>query len=292
MSSSESWALIAWLTNTRVVSSPDASRSSYSSTASALAFRSAMLVSPTLVVGCEQFLEAAALVLPGGRLLALAESDEVRAAANDSGRVPVRIALDPPQRALGNAEVSIDPAEFQRQGVQRCVGTGAEVRRVIGSYVVELRPRRVALLAQTRDEHLLQPDPAPFGNDFRPLAEVVQNVGDGLHVRNRVIELVHGGPQWMGVRVDESREHGLAVEIEPLRVRPREPEDVFVAADRHDSVLSDREGLGNRESLVYGDNLGVVEDQIRDERGDLRSSGGCDRGGQQGCGAAAGDSRD
>src|SRR4029078_3287893 len=86
-------------------------------------------------------------------------------------------------------------------------------------------------------------------------AEVRQDVADALHVRDRLLELVHGCGRCVNVRVDQSRHHRLAAEVDPLCARTSEFRD-----------LSCRAGLENA-SVANGHGFDDVELWI--DRGDL-----------------------
>ena len=64
---------------------------------------------------------------------------------------------------------------------------------------VQLCPRGIALLAQTRDEHLLKLQPLVFRDDRGARCVVIEHVLNRLHVGNEVIELQHRGRDWVHV---------------------------------------------------------------------------------------------
>ena len=55
-------------------------------------------------------------------------------------------------------------------------------------------------------------------------------------------------------------------QVDPARVRARQARDVLVGPHRHNPFALDRDGLGDRESLVHGDDLSVGENEIRERR--------------------------
>ena len=74
----------------------------------------------------------------------------------------------------------------------------------------------------------------------------------------------------MHVVVDQPGNDGPAPQIDPARVRPGEPRDLLVGADRHDAVAPNRHRLRDRKPLIDGDDFPVRQDQIG--RGRLRAS--------------------
>jgi hypothetical protein len=64
------------------------------------------------------------------------------------------------------------------------------------------------------------------------------------------------------VRVDQSRDDGLAAEIDAPRVRACELVDVRVRADRDQSIAPDRDGLRDGEPGVDGDDLAVGQHEV------------------------------
>src|SRR5271166_2198755 len=71
-----------------------------------------------------------------------------------------------------------------------------------------------------------------------------------------------GGAHQMRVRVDEPGNHGLAAEIDSASVRPGEPRDVLIAADRYKAVASNRDCLRDAEPIVDGDDLAVSQNDV------------------------------
>ena len=70
------------------------------------------------------------------------------------------------------------------------------------------------------------------------------------------------GAEQMHVVVDQPGSDRLAPEIDPPGVRPGQPGDLLVGADRHDAVAADRHRLRDREAIVDRDDLPVRQDQI------------------------------
>jgi hypothetical protein len=64
------------------------------------------------------------------------------------------------------------------------------------------------------------------------------------------------------VRVDEAGDHGLTAEIDPPSVRAREPLDVGVRAHRDQPIAPDGDRLGDREFVVYRDDLAVGQHEV------------------------------
>src|SRR6266516_1416593 len=72
----------------------------------------------------------------------------------------------------------------------------------------------------------------------------------------------------MGVVVDESRDHGLFLEVDHLRALALKLEHVRIVADGDDALPPDRQPLSDRETLVDGDDLAVHEDGVGGVAGD------------------------
>src|SRR3954463_6473451 len=76
-----------------------------------------------------------------------------------------------------------------------------------------------------------------------------------------MVELVHRRAG-MDVRIDQPRENGLAGEVDHLRVVTLDGEHVGVCADAEDLAVFDRDGRRDGETLVDGDDLAVMEDEV------------------------------
>ena len=129
--------------------------------------------------------------------------------------------------------------------------------------VIEFGARRIALLPEPGDENLLQTDPLSLGHDLRPLPKVVQHIGDRLHFRDGMVELIHRRPGWVRVGVDESWQHCLARKIGQLRLLTRERSHGGVRADSHDPAVGYGNCLSNRKLLINGHDLAVKENRVR-----------------------------
>src|SRR5437867_417540 len=105
--------------------------------------------------------------------------------------------------------------------------------------LVQLGPGRIALLAQARDEYLTQSDPLARRDYPGPLADVGQDVGDRLEVRQRMVELGHAGAGRMDVRIDQARQDTRALQVDHLRLAAARLEHVLVAADPQDATVLD-----------------------------------------------------
>jgi hypothetical protein len=73
------------------------------------------------------------------------------------------------------------------------------------------------------------------------------------------------------VRVDQSRQHRLASEIDPRRAGAGQPQDLGIAAHGKDPPVADRHRLHDPELGIDGHDLAVVEDLAR--RGRLLAAG-------------------
>ena len=134
-------------------------------------------------------------------------------------------------------------------------------------HLVEIAPQRKPLLLQLRFV------PVAVGNDdlarFRaldPIAHGLQHIVEAPGAReidprpaSCVVKMVVGEP-W---------DYCHAVEIDLLRVRPREPTHRFVRTDSGELVAGDRDCLRVRELVVDGNDFGVVVDDVWSLRGTL-----------------------
>ena len=161
------------------------------------------------------------------------------------------------------AEVAVDPAELQGQGVQRGVGAGGEQDGVGGRGAVQLGAGRIAPLRQPGDEHLADDHPASRAHGLGPGPDVIQDVADGLHLGDRVVGLGRGMAPlgW----VCESIRPGRTI-LPPRSTTavagPRVAERLLVGPDHEEPVAADRDGLADREVAVDGDDLAAVQDQV------------------------------
>src|SRR5262249_49849098 len=73
---------------------------------------------------------------------------------------------------------------------------------------------------------------------------------------------VLGGAHVMRVVVDQPGDDGAMIQVDHARERPFVLLDLSVAADREDALALDRQGLGNREPVVHGDDLAVQQHNI------------------------------
>src|ERR1051326_1454005 len=108
--------------------------------------------------------------------------DQAAAAADNAGGFAVGVAFDATGFAVGNLEILVDAAEFQRQRVEGRIGASTEVDGISRRGSIELGARGKTLIAQARDEHLRENYPVAFFRDGGARMNVLQHVGDGLHV--------------------------------------------------------------------------------------------------------------
>ena len=128
---------------------------------------------------------------------------------------------------------------------------------------VQFGLRRVPLLLESGDEHLLEDDPLPFRDNCGPLADVVEDVGDRLHVGDVMVELEHRRPARVDVRVDQPRTDEPAGEVDGLGLRPGEGPDVGVAADGDDAGVTHRQCLHDRVRVIGSEDPPGMQDQFR-----------------------------
>ncbi len=127
---------------------------------------------------------------------------------------------------------------------------------------VEFGPGGKPAFAQARDEDLLDPDPTPFLEKGGPFRDVIENVRDGLHLGDGVVELVHRGAAGVHVRIDQPGEDGFSGEVDRPGLRPGQPSDFGMGPHRHDPIPANRESLGNREAGIDRDDLAVGHHQV------------------------------
>ena len=102
----------------------------------------------------------------------------------------------------------------------------------------------------------------PGAQRLGPRPDVGQDVGDRLHLGDRVVELGHARPGRVRVRVDQAGQDRLAAEVDHRGPRPPGLEDLLVGPDPEQPVALDGQGLADREVAVDRDDLAVVEDQV------------------------------
>ncbi len=95
------------------------------------------------------------------------------------------------------------------------------------------------------------------------LPEVRQHVADALHIGDRLLELVHRRGRRVHVRIDQSRQHGLAAKIDPLCARLGKLQHVSVCPGRQDAAVANRHRFDDVKLRIDGDNLAVVDDVAR-----------------------------
>jgi hypothetical protein len=79
----------------------------------------------------------------------------------------------------------------------------------------------------------------------------------------------------MGMRIDESRHNGFALQIDTLRTRSSVLQSVTIRPYRNEFSVSDCGGLGDGEIVVYGENLAVIDNHIRLVGGDCATGNRC-----------------
>ena len=68
-------------------------------------------------------------------------------------------------------------------------------------------------------------------------------------------------PVHMGVAVDQSRDDGLAAEVDDFRRRSDQPLDGLIGTHHLDPVAGDGDGLFNAEGFVDGNDLAAMQNQ-------------------------------
>src|SRR5262249_15804186 len=81
--------------------------------------------------------------------------------------------------------------------------------------------------------------------------------------RNRMIELRHASGVRMRVRVDQTRQDCLASQVHKAGLVSFGFEQVGAGAHTKDAVAPDRQGLVHRKMVVSGNDLAVMQNQIR-----------------------------
>ena len=69
------------------------------------------------------------------------------------------------------------------------------------------------------------------------------------------------------MRIDQSRQDGLALQIDLPRLRAGQAQDRVVSAHGHDPVAADGHRLGEAELIVDRHDLAVVQDDVRGRGG-------------------------
>ena len=129
--------------------------------------------------------------------------------------------------------------------------------------LIELEAGRVALLPEPRDEHLRQHNPLARLGPARAATDVGERVLDALHVRHRLLELVHRRARGVHVRIDQARHHHSAAEIDLLGAGRGEREHVGIRAGGENPAVADRHRFHDLELRIDGRDLAVMEDVAR-----------------------------
>ncbi len=193
------------------------------------------------------------------RFLAL---DVPGATAKNARRLArLRVLLDVSGAAVGDAKVPVDAAELQGQRIEGGVGPCPKHTRVVRNCFIEFGPRGVSLLAKPCDEHLLEHDPLAVLQLRRPHPEVVEHVLHRFHIGDRVVELGHGRPTRVNVRIDQAGQDHLAVQIEHFRILGPQPQNVLIPAHGDDPIALHGHRLADGERGIDRDDLRVMDDQ-------------------------------
>ena len=89
------------------------------------------------------------------------------------------------------------------------------------------------------------------------------HLGADLAVHHRVLVQIAAGECVVSIAVDEAGHDGLAQEIDSLRVGADQPLHVLRRADGQHASVAEGDGLRDAESRVDGEDLSVVEHQVR-----------------------------
>src|SRR5947199_10554047 len=95
---------------------------------------------------------------------------------------------------------------------------------------VELGARRITLFAQPGDEDLTNVNPLALLERAGTLADVVQDVLDGFHFGDRMIELRHGRVR-MDVRINQPGHYHSSLQVNESCRRPLELQDRIVVTN-------------------------------------------------------------
>ena len=181
--------------------------------------------------------------------------------AGDAGGTAARVALDPRLGHLVETElldrlavqVLRPPRELQEYRVVRCdliEFLAGELTLVIG----ELRGRPAAEVV----------DPSTIWRRLRLCGDCVKHLLARVHaVEAELHRPVGAFLLEVGVVVDEAGHHRLATQVDALRVGPRHPGDVDVAADSDDARAAHRDRLSNLEGVVNGYDFSISKNEIR-----------------------------
>ena len=162
--------------------------------------------------------------------------------------------------------VRLDAEFLQRTAVQEHLVVGLLQRnRVLGRDLVQFVAREWLGIV---GELLVRPaadveHPASGAHGLRTRANQVGRLLSRLDaVEPQLFGPRRGAAQQVHVIVDEAGRDRPARQIDPSRSRARELADLRVAADGDDAIAADRDGLGDREPLVNGDDLSVRQDEV------------------------------
>ncbi len=145
-----------------------------------------------------------------------------------------------------------------------------------GRRLIELEAGRIALLPESRDEDLRQRNPLSRLRLARARPDVGEHVLDALHVRDRLLELVHRRGRRVHVRIDQAGQHGLAPEIDLPGPGRRELEHAGIRAGGENAPVANRHRFHDAELRIDGRDPSVVEDVAR-RRFALAGGGGGQR---------------
>jgi hypothetical protein len=204
----------------------------------------------------------AAFGLVGAARAGVAGFEVIARGAEDARGFAPRVLLHLAGQAVRDLEVPVNLVELERQRVDGGVRPGLKGDGVFGRGGVQLGAGGITLLPQPRDENLREGDPLALRDDGGAGANVGEYIGDGLHLRHRVVELIQARVAGVRVRVHQAGDDEAAPRVHDAGVRPGEPGDVGVFSDGQDFLPAHGDGLDQRELFVHGRHLGVSYDEI------------------------------
>jgi hypothetical protein len=106
-------------------------------------------------------------------------------------------------------------------------------------------------------------DPFADGSFSGPLAKRCLNGGNGTEVTIHHAKVREAGFGGVGVSINEARKDRFTAEIEFAGSRAGKIQNVRIASDREKSAAGNGHSLSAGFSAVHGENIGVVQDEIR-----------------------------
>ena len=162
----------------------------------------------------------------------------------------------------GSGVSAVMPAAASAARIQHERVRAIHDRGTVGHRRVEFLSRRESPFAQARRVDARGPHPCRRRGSSRHVAEPCLDFGDGRQRAKRRDGLDGCGAERVDMTVDEARDDGAAARVDHPRGWPCESADVRVGSDGDDAAVAHRDGLGDREPRIDGDDLPVDDEQI------------------------------